>query len=108
MPEKSRTWVAFVVGINNDINKTVASFISFEARNKFVALQQIQKNLPDNPNWILKSGEIIPFRILAMHQCKPEEVEMYMQGYVDQFAEMVGREPDFEGFSSKPSSMDDE
>lgn len=106
MSDNKRIWVAFVVGVNDEIKKTVASFLSFEARNRFVALQQIQKSLPESENWLLSSGELIAFKVVALHQCEPDEVNAACQFYVDQFAELAGQEPDFEGFWSTPRRDD--
>lgn len=98
----SRHWVAFVIGLNKEKRKTVASFIAFDAMNKFEALKTVERMLPENPNWVISDGKLIEFNIVALEQSKPEEDDERMQFFVERFAEFTGQEPDFEFHHSKP------
>lgn len=88
MSNKSRCWVVFVIGYSEEYGQMLASFLSFNALNRFEALKRVEQVLPDNPKWLTRTGELLDFNILSLHQCDPAEVESYAMEYVDSFAGM--------------------
>ena len=102
MNGEKRHWVAFVIGLNKEKMKTVASFIAFDAINKFEALRTVEKMLPESSNWVSSDGKLIEFSVVALEQSKPEEDNDRMQAFVEKFSAITGQEPDFEFYHSKP------
>lgn len=88
--QDSRFWCCLVVCSVPVGGQTITSFLSFWADNRFKASKAIEAMLPDNPKWLNEEGNLHPYRILAFHQCKPDETQKYAQAYLEQFRMAVG------------------
>jgi len=90
MAKKGYFWCAFVMCAESVENQTITSYLSFWADNRFKALKAVEGMLPDNPKWLSISGNLRPYTILALHQCKEENSNFYAQIYMNQFRAAVG------------------
>lgn len=96
MKNKSRYWVVVAVGISEEHGQIVASFLSFDAPNRFLAFKEIERLLPQNPKWVSSGGELLDFSLFAFHQCAPHEVNGYAEEYMRALMDMF---PQFDSLS---------
>jgi hypothetical protein len=83
-------WIAVCIGHDEVNNKIVASCLTFFARNRFYALEALRGMLPENDSWVRPDGTTRPFRILEMHQCRPQDSDRYMHQYLSSLYDLLG------------------
>ena len=74
-------WVAMVVGQHPETKRVHFSFLAFWALNRFEALKQLRKSLPDNTELLESNGNLIPFKIIELKVIEEKQHEMYLLAF---------------------------
>ena len=75
-------WIAVCVGQAPETGRFLASCLTLWAVNRFDALNQVRRLLPEHENWVAPDGALRPFRVLTLEQCAPSEAEQRAMIYM--------------------------
>lgn len=98
MSKDKKYWIAFCVGKNDELNKVLASCLTFWASNRFYALEAVRTMLPEHENWTKSDGTPVPHSVWRLEQCSEEEAEERIAFYMQTFTDVIG-------VSGSPSGM---
>lgn len=76
-----RLWAAFVRCKGLD-GRTRVSLLTVHASNRHAALLAIREKLPENPALCDDSGQLLPYTVDTLRQCRESEVDGLMRSFL--------------------------